>query len=320
MYHTIMVPLDGSAFGEQALPLALTIARRAHTKVHLVHVCAPQMSEHFLHMGHTEADELSLQTHYQHYLDQLAGSLAPRWEVQITTTILHGPVAETLEAHALESGTDLVVMTTHGRGALERLALGSIADTLARSLPLPLLLVRPHEQVLDLLESVHEAAAQRILIPLDGSPLAEAAIEPAIALGMLFDAEYTLLQSINPPMLGYAITAHAPQVDQQALDVWREEANRYLGLVAERLRQRHLRVKTDLVSGHPPAAILEYAGQHAFELIALATHGRGGVARLLLGSTTDGIVHESCVPVLVCRSQAALVVQPDSTSQDVLGT
>lgn len=311
MYHTLMVPLDGSAFGEQALPLALTIARRTRATLHLVHTCAP-------HGSHSGKEEQSEQARYKHYLDQLAESLAPRWEIRIATTVLQGPVAETLKTHALETGVDLVVMTTHGRGALARIALGSIADKLARTLPLPLLMVRPHEQVLDLLESVHEAAAQRILIALDGSSLAETAIEPAIALGTMFDAEYTLVQSINPPMVGYAMAANAPELDQRVLDVWRDEATIYLKNVAARLRRRNLRVKTAIIYGHPPTAILDYAGEHAFELIALATHGRGGVARILLGSTTDAIVQESYVPVLVCRPQTMLVAQAHADSYNVL--
>ncbi|MFO7170142.1 MAG: universal stress protein [Chloroflexota bacterium] len=304
MYRTLMVPLDGSAFGEHALPLALTIARRSGAAVHLAHVCVPPSPHDLVHLLHPDSDDLSMQARIRLYLDQLATNLSERWEVPITTSVLVGPVVPTLREHALALGADMVVLTTHGRGSLARLAVGSVADALVRSLPLPVLLTRPRDGVLDLLESAYERVCRRVLIPLDGSALAEAVLEPAVAFGQLFDAEYTLLQAVDPPLLGYALTAHATGIDQRALDVWREESLGYLEQVAQRLRERQLQVKTDIALGYAPQAILEYAHEHTFDLIALATHGRSGVARMLMGSTADAVVCRSSTPVLVIRPPA----------------
>src|SRR5438067_676921 len=92
-------------------------------------------------------------------------------------------------------GADLVVMTTHGRGPLGRLWLGSVADALVRDLAMPLLLVRPQETAPDF---KREPLLKHLLLPLDGSPLAEQMLEPAVALGTLMEADYTLLRVIKP--------------------------------------------------------------------------------------------------------------------------
>jgi nucleotide-binding universal stress UspA family protein len=306
MYRTIMVPLDGSAFSEYALPLALTIARRAGATLNLVHVCVPPAPHDLLYRLQSDGDDISPRAQGHLYLDHLADSLAARWELPIIATVLDGPVGPALEAHARDVEADLLVMTTHGRGPLARMALGSVADTLVRALPMPVLLTRPREDVLDLLESVHEDAYERILLPLDGSALAEAALEPALALGTLFGAEYTLLQAIDPPLLDYALTPYAPVVDQRTLDAWREAARAYLERIADHLRARNLRVHIEVVLGQAGVAIAEYAREQRFELIVLATHGRGGLARMVLGSTTDAVVRAVHGAVLVVRPAAVL--------------
>jgi nucleotide-binding universal stress UspA family protein len=318
MYRTLMVPLDGSAFGEHALPLALMIARRSGATVNLVHVAVPPTPYDLGHLLRPDGDDISVRARGWLYLDQLAEHLAPYWEVPITTTVLEGDVVPALEAHALKSGADLVVMTTHGRGGLRRLALGSVADEMVRSLPLPVLLTRPREGALDLLDQGPEEPYRRMLLPLDGSALAESALEPALALGGLFGAEYTLLHAINPPMLGYALAAHAADIDQETLDLLREEAQAYLGKVAARLRKRGLQVTTDIVLGYPAKAILAYARGHGCELIALATHGQGGISRLLLGSTADEVVRGAGVPVVVSRPAAAIVVQEERAAHEAI--
>jgi nucleotide-binding universal stress UspA family protein len=305
MFRTLMVPLDGSACGEYALPLALTIARRAGATVNLAHVCVPPVWPDLGHTPQPDDDDISPSARGRLYLEQLAELLSPCWEVPITTSLLEGPVAAALREHALTVGADLVALTTHGRGSLARIALGSVADELLRTLPLPLLITRPREEGLDLLESVHEHACQRVLVPLDGSAPAEAALHDALALGGLFDAEYTLLQAIDLPLVSHALASTGTSLDQHALADVRQAALEYLNQIAAHLRAGGRNVCVDTAIGYPATAILEYARDHAFELITMGSHGRGRGARLLLDSTTDVVVHGASVPVLVCRDQAA---------------
>lgn len=324
MYRTIMVPLDGSPLGEYALPLALGLARSSGATVDFVHVCTSLGPNVF--GGELDAPVLGESRHEQMheraraYLNQLAGSLSTRWEVVITATVLDGRAADRLCDHALASGADLVVMTTHGYGSLARAWMGSVADKLVRRLPMPVLLARPHEEALDLLEEVHERVFEHVLIPLDGSALAEEILDPALALGALMDARYTLMQAIEVPMLGYAPAAQVAGLDERVVEQWRAEVRAYLDRVAERLRARGLEVHTHVALAPPALAIIDYAREHAADLIALSTHGRGGLARLILGSVADKVVRGADVPVLIQRPRGELATPAamiDNTGEHV---
>jgi nucleotide-binding universal stress UspA family protein len=306
MYRLLMVPLDGGSFGEYALPYALGIARRSGATVQLVHVCAPSppaATDDQRAIG-AETPQQPRHEHAATYLRALATSLAERWDVGITTALLEGPVADTLYAHALASRADLVVMATHGHGPLPRIGFGSVADTLVHQLPIPTLLVRPHEQVLDLLESVHEHVFQHVLIPLDGSALAEAIVKHAVGLGTLMNAEYTLLQAIDPLIGEHTVPPYGVGISRAAFEEVRAEAQGYLERVAGQLRARSVQVQTQLVVAEPAAAILEYAREHAVDLIAIATHGRGGLGRVLLGSVADAVLRGAGAPILLYRPPA----------------
>jgi nucleotide-binding universal stress UspA family protein len=298
MYRTIMVPLDGSAFGEYALPFALGIARRTRASVQLVHVCTPPSQAHGAESQQPDRERA------RGYLTDMAACLSARWEVPVSVAVLDGQAAEQLCAHAIAVSADLVVMTTHGYGPLSRMWMGSVVDTLMRRLPMPVLLTRPRDQALDLLEEVHDQVFSHVLIPLDGSALAEEILEPALALGMPFDARYTLVQVLNPPVLGYAPAVQTVALDAQILEQWRAVAQEYLDGLAQRLRGQGRQVDTHILFGAPAMAILDYLYEHPFDLVAMTTHGRNGVARMLLGSVADKVVRGAGVPVLLWRPAA----------------
>jgi nucleotide-binding universal stress UspA family protein len=310
MYRTIMVPLDGSSLGEHALPLALGIARRAGAAVELVHVRTPA-GPNLLGgapdapaLGETPLEQVDEQA--RAYMGQLAVNLSARWNVAMTAVVLEGRAVDILYDHALASGADLVVMTTHGYGPLTRAWMGSVADTLVRRLPMPILLTRPLDEALDLLAQAHEPAFQHVLIPLDGSPLSEEILEPAVALGSLMQARYTLLQALDPLVAKHTRPPYAVGLDLYMLEELRKRAQDYLAGVAKRLRAQSLVVRTELVVEQPHVAILDYARDHAVDLIALSTHGRGGLTRLLLGSVADKVVRGAGVPVLLRRPRGEL--------------
>jgi nucleotide-binding universal stress UspA family protein len=302
MYRTILVPLDGSTFSEHALPLALHIAQRAGAVLQAIHVHVPIGSAY---AGSELASDLrldSLVREREHaYLDYVAKRLACVSLDRMSTALLDGSVADTVREHAVATGTDLIVMTTHGRGPLSRFWLGGVADRIIRHVPMPVLLVRPQDSVPDL---SCKPLLQRVLIPLDGSELAEQILEPALELGGLMQAEYLLLRVVEPvPVLGYDISGFAMEdAEKPMLRQLEDEAQIYLERVAERLRDRSLHVQTKvLVQPSVAGAILNEARAHASNLIALATHGRGGLARLLLGSVADKVLRGAATPVLVYR-------------------
>lgn len=289
MFRSILVPLDGSLFAEHALPLALGIASRAGARLRLVQVHVPYglMNLDGMAPFAVELDARAL-ARERAYLAEVAERSKKVTPCPVDAASLEGcnPV-EALAEYAAREGVDLVVMTTHGRGPLTRSWLGSVADGLLRRATVPVLLLRPREQAPELGQA---PVIRHILVALDGSPLAEEVLGPALALGALLRSRYTLLRVIDPR---FSEGSSPPPAE-------RLEAEAYLGGVAARLRQRGAEVRTAVAGGRPAAAaILREADLQSADLVALATHGHGRVGRLLLGSCADKVIRGATRPVLV---------------------
>lgn len=296
MLTLVVVPLDGSAFGEQALPTALRIAEREHAELELVHVF--ERIPPYRVQGAPPIDptlDADLRKESASYLDSVAGWLRGKASVPVTATLLDGPVAETLDAHIAERHADLVVMTTHGRGGLSRLWLGSVAAEVVRGSRAPVLLIRPEESGS---RDTPSSPFGRVLVPLDMSPESEEAVDHAMAIAGDPGVRYLLLHVIREVL--YIMDPIAVAYPDEA--ELREAAERYLGTVAERMRGRGYAVETRVLRHAQPArAILQVADEFGAELVALETHGHGPRAALLVGSVADKVVRGAHAPVLVHR-------------------
>ncbi len=232
------------------------------------------------------------------YLRSIARRLKERG-VQASALVLAGPPGPTLVQWMRGDAADLVVMTTHGRGALGRAAYGSVADQLVRSLEVPVLLVRP--DAADRAVADTGWMAREIVLGLDGSRTAEAALEPAARLARMLQVPMTVVQVV-PPL---AVAAHPPVpfptgYDARITEVRRREALDYLEDVAEGLRARGVAATAAAVIGDSPAGtLLDLGRAERGVLLAVGTRGRGGVKRLMLGSVADKLVRGAEVPVLV---------------------
>ncbi|HZT83259.1 MAG TPA: universal stress protein [Gemmataceae bacterium] len=301
MFRSILVPLDGSPLGEQALPLAVSLARRVGAALEVAHVLvtpAPLYSERAAGMENTL--DARAREGARAYLDGVLNRLAQSG-VPVTSALLEGGVAESIEGRVKARGIDLVVLTTHGRGAFSRFWLGSVTDRLIRRLEVPLLAVRPQEGPLDLSGG---PVPQHFLLPLDGSPLAEQALEPALELARLAQARCTLLRVVKPIVVAPADLQWSAALgsDEAIVRELADEARAYLERVAGRLRREGQPVEARVVlHPRPAAAILEEARTAGADLIALGTHGYGGVKRVLLGSVADKVLRGATTPVLVYR-------------------
>jgi nucleotide-binding universal stress UspA family protein len=285
MFRNLLVPLDRSACAEHALPLAVSIAARAGARLDLVQV----------HELYAFADPASAWGPYDPaqdrdwkekerlYLAATANWVSALARVEATSEVLSGLVDEALLQRAGVGPADLIVLATHGRGRVSRFFLGSVADELLRHATVPLLIVRGRDAQPAM---VPETVLENVLIALDGSPLAEQVLSPALDLARLMDARCTLLRVVTP--------AEAAQ------------AEAYLDETAARLRTDWSKLTTRVVVARDAAeAILEQARERGHDLIALATHGRGGARRLLLGSVADKVIRGFSVPVLVYRPPTA---------------
>jgi nucleotide-binding universal stress UspA family protein len=313
MFRSLLVPLDGSPFGEQALPAALALARKTRVTIHLVQVLLPigSMSPEMPPI----ADEALMRrlleqqrTAQQAYLDRIAGRLSEAGAPRVQTWLVDGDVVGAIGEQVELLKADLVVLSTHGRGAFGRFWLGSVADQLVRTLPVPQLLIRPKgdEERVDL---ERETPMKHLLVALDGSSLSEQILAPAAKLAEAMEADLTLLRVMRPIppeyvevaglALGEAVLSTMEQTERihQSL---RTDAQDYLERLAGPLRERNLTVLTRVeIEAAPVPAVLRHAS--SADAIALATHGRKGLARLFLGSVADKIVRGASVPVLVYR-------------------
>lgn len=206
MYLSLLVPLDRSSFAEQALPLALSIAQRAHARLDLVEVHALYALEDTTAgwVPFEPERDTERQQQEQLYLDATATWLTSVSPASVSTGVLSGStvlsetVADSILERARAGKADLIVMATHGRGPLSRFGVASVADELIRRAGVPVLLVRPGETASAIFP---EPVLDNILVPLDGSPLAEQVLGPALDLARLMEARCTLLRVIEPPLL-----------------------------------------------------------------------------------------------------------------------
>jgi nucleotide-binding universal stress UspA family protein len=305
MYRNLLVPLDGSPFSEQALPFACSIAQRSGASLHLAHVHALNDPIFIEGMPVIDADLHTLgREHERAYLAQVRDRLSSAEKLSIICANPDnaGSIAGTLADYVVANQIDLVVMTTHGRGGLARAWLGSVADALVRCSLAPLLLLRPGKREPDVEQT---AQFRRILIPLDGSALSEQILEPAVELGGMAQAEYTLLRVAEPFVLtSYAPLAQVSRLDEHLTQEGVAEARHYVERVAADLRTAGQTVYIRAVLAEQPAvAILDEARREEADLIAMTTHGRSGLTRLLLGSVADKVLRGSALPVLVQRPQ-----------------
>jgi nucleotide-binding universal stress UspA family protein len=299
--RTILVPLDGSSMAERAVPLAIELAQRARSKIRLVLVHQSLIAPVYPGTERLYTSiELSVRKSEREYLRRWADRIRESSNRPVTAVTLTGSIAPALEEYARDNSVDLVVMATHGRGPLRRAWLGSVADHMVRSSEIPVLLVRSAEA-----QPAETPTAQlgNILVPLDGSPLAEAVLEPAMALARAWDVELGLVQVIEPlvfptdsqmlPAVGY---------DEKLTEIRRSAANDYLNDIAERIRAEGVKASSAAVLGVGVAeTLLELARPEQYGLIAIATHGRSGLRRMALGSVADKLVRGADIPVLVVR-------------------
>lgn len=311
MYRRILVPLDGTHFGDHALPYAVRIALRTGAALELVHVHRPYELDAGL--------DAMPQYHYQHVeeaaerrdrdalaaevaaLEERAADLEVRFGVRASTRMLHGLTARALTQEAQDVVADLVVMATHARRGMSRLMKGDLVHQLVHDFNVPLLTMHPPTED----APVDTGQVNEFLVTLDGSMFSEQILDVVVPLAEALGARLSLMHVYSHRTLKY--NGLHPE---QRVVACREEAIRYLDAVAGRLPESVPVSELIVVGSDDPAgAIVDALASSPADGLAIATHGRSGLSRLVLGSVADRVVHATHRPVLLYRPR--LVRLPD---------
>ncbi len=323
MYRRILVPLDGSQLAERALPVASQLARKDGggtlilvrvTEAPFLAGTNPPESDTVLSLPMIEADHQDAVD----YLDRMqhAEGLAG---VSIESAVLDGPVAASILEAAQTRTADLIVLCSHGRTGVMRWALGSVAEKIARHATIPVLLVRASGGFRQIATG---PAPLHALVPLDGSPLAERAVLPAAQLIQALSApavgEVRLLHVITPNLLARNASPREAQgmTQERAEAAVLDDAREYLAAVATRIRGEigatvPITITSSVCLADDVAQAITNTADtgradghgeregHPADCVAVATHGRSGLERWVLGSTAERVLRSSQVPLLI---------------------
>ncbi len=308
MYERILVPLDGSEFSEQVLPVTRRLANDLSLPVRLLYAIEPEhpsisqaLNErlYYIHSAHHRG------MHARAYAEPIRAGLL---ESGISTdiTIPEGYPGNAIVSEADKAPGTLITMSSHGRSGLSRWWTGSVADLVLHTTRSPLLMIRPGDR--------RGAAASgefgRIVVPVDGSEMAEQALPHAShlgkAMGLIVELvraipsieEYNSLANLGPASL----VSQAPTYAEYRAIV-EKEAEEYLARLRERLEQEGAMADWRLLHGPAAAAIIDHSAASEEALLVMTTHGRSGVARMVLGSVAERVVRQSGEPVLLIRVQ-----------------
>ena len=313
MYSKVIVPLDGSDLSEQSLPYAELIAKSLNVPVELVQaydILPPSLLGGSNRQGVVSALEEGSRARALVSMENQRRRLEGDG-LSVNLVAQRGPAADVIVAVAGGDPTALVVMSTHGRGGISRWVMGSVTDKVLHTIPNPMLIVRANV----LGPAAPESSLRSVVVPLDGSPLSELAIPHAISVAGALSAGITVLR-ITPSedqyrtQLNLALpemgTGTMPDFDMASPDELTAddaaEASGYLDDVRNRMSIDHAHgVATEhQVNDNIAQTIIERSSAQP-SLVAMTTHGRSGVGRMVLGSVTDRVIRHSNLPVLVIR-------------------
>jgi len=298
MITRIIVTLDGSLTAEQAIPAAVGLARRLHAELLLLHVLdyrSPDYAADRRQEFYENTRDCAVR-----YLEAAAEAAQKRWLLPIQCALVEGDAVSNILEQSGHRKADLLVMTSHGRGHFGRFWLGSVTDAVIRRSAVPVLVVRAVELGT---EFRGDEPFQHILVPLDGSEAAEQVLNLADEIAQADGSELTLLQ-VAPPALVSAMPGYdgfvgvGPTVDEAT-------AHDYLRRVRGAQNLHAAQLDTVVLTNGLTVAndIVRYAHQKDVDLLAITTHGHGGLRRLILGGIADKIIRSAHCPVLVCNAR-----------------
>lgn len=293
MYKRMLIPLDGSPLAEKVIPYAKRIANMLNLELIFLYV-----------YKHNESiSKFVCKAYIERVAEMVNAGLSSKGE------IIKGNPAKTITNYTNEHSIDLVLLATHGQSGFGRWTTGSTAHKVITLSKTPILLIRPNTSR----NLMPDGWPKTILIPLDGSQLAESVI-PSVEIftdQMHKRIEVTLLKVCEPPDL----LSDYPEAIMQLS--WKEHVKRvttvtqqacglYLGQVQKRLEEKGMKIRSKVLFGDRDNVAPEIAGyisKNDCDLIAMSTHGHSGISEWPYGHVADRLVRTVSVPLLLVRPQ-----------------
>jgi nucleotide-binding universal stress UspA family protein len=299
----VLAPVDGSTRALHAVPWAAKLAGPDGTVI-LLRVVPPQpdYAESLFSFVGAEERVREIQDAWTRTakadMDE-AEALLSGSGVTVEQVVAEGEPDEEIVAAAARRGVQMIAMASHGRGAVGRAIFGSVADRVARTAPVPVLILRPPDE--DVVPSV---AVSRIVVPLDGSEIAARALPVASELAEHLAAPVHVIRAVDAALslpMASGVFGAGPVVDANVTDqIWEEaeaEARSTVTAAVSQLQSEGVDASGGIVIGSPFFAISEAI--EPGDLLTLTSHGRGGVRRWLLGSVAEKLVREAKAPVML---------------------
>lgn len=294
--RSVVVPLDGSTTAEQALPIATLIATRCAAQLTLVRVHEPPR----LAMAYSHDWDREIRQREHDYLRRTAANTSALADRPVERSLLDGHPADAICAFAVERGAELVVMASHGRTGASRFWIGSVTDAVMSRSHVPVLMVRASSEQTPL-----PGAIQRILVPLDGSSMAEQVLPVATSIADATGARVELVHVVDPA----DVPPTAPPLAEDALAAVVRAANADLQTVASTITRGHPRLALGSqvrIGDSAAAAILDAAAADGCDLVAMTTWSQG-LRRALLGSVADKVVRAGPPLILLIRPRSRVI-------------
>ena len=303
MYSKILVPLDGSDVAECVLPYVEAIATANHkvavTFLYVVQpLDTPMTSAEFKSQIESEAKSAA-----ERYLNNTISKLKCSESAQ--GEVILGKVADSIVDYTTKNNIDLIIMATHGLSGVSRWVRGSVADKVLHESKVPIWLIRadtPQKAVYDKNKKI------TILVPLDGSELAEAVLDHVKELTKQFGTQSVDITLLRACELFFPPYNYPPPTSLSWEEYLEYETHRcteicqtYLAKIEEQLKTEGLSVRSESPAGNPAEVIIDYANKNALSLIVMSTHGRTGISRWAFGSIADKVLKGASSPILLIR-------------------
>ncbi len=308
MYQRMLVPLDGSELAEVVFPYAKELAGRLDLEVILLYVGDPARHE-FTPMRRAYIERAADIVRRQSRVVQKKTGIQPGGKpVEVRGELAEGYAAEEILHYVDENKVDLILIAAHGRSGRKRWTMGSVADKILGASKVLVWLVRtgiPDETPYD------KWPSKTILVPLDGSELAESVLPHVEILAKQRGTEpldVALLRICEPPTTPAYYGSDLSEVPlnwgqymQQEIDRGKQIAKKYLSGIEKRLKDSNISVRSEVIVGKAADNIVDYANRNPFNIIVMATHGRSGLSRWVYGSVAENVLRGVSCPVLLVR-------------------